>query len=116
MDGSARSTSSRFRSAGRGGRPAVVASSPGEPAWFRWRIPTKIRENPISDGVAFPEVAENGARDAAGGNRPLRVRVPLVTTEWKGREFGVPLSQVKPIDANGATEQAVSDWHYWLER
>ena len=40
----------------------------------------------------------------------------FVTIEWKGREFGVPLSQLEPVDASDATEQAVSDWHYWPER
>jgi hypothetical protein len=44
------------------------------------------------------------------------LRQQFVTIEWKGREFGVPLSQLEPVDASGATEQAVSDWHYWLER
>jgi hypothetical protein len=44
------------------------------------------------------------------------LRQQFVTIEWKGREFGVPLSQLEPVDASDTTEQAVSDWHYWLER
>ena len=40
----------------------------------------------------------------------------FVTIEWMDREFGVPLSQLEPVDASDATEQAVSDWHYWLDR
>lgn len=40
----------------------------------------------------------------------------LVTIQWMDREFGVPLSQLDPVDASDATEQAVSDWHYWLKR
>jgi hypothetical protein len=39
-----------------------------------------------------------------------------VTVEWMDREFGVPLEQLEPIDASEATEQAIADWHYWLER
>ncbi len=44
------------------------------------------------------------------------LRQQFVTIQWMDREFGVPLSQLEPIDASGATEQAMSDWHYWLER
>jgi len=44
------------------------------------------------------------------------LRQQFVTIEWKGREFGVPLNQLEPVEASDATEQAVSDWHYWLER
>ncbi|WP_128905668.1 calcium-binding protein [Halorubrum amylolyticum] len=44
------------------------------------------------------------------------LRQQFVTIEWKGREFGVPLSQLEPVAASDATELAVSDWHYWLER
>jgi len=40
----------------------------------------------------------------------------FVTIQWMDREFGVPLSQLGPVDASDASEQAVSDWHYWLER
>jgi len=44
------------------------------------------------------------------------LRQQFVTIEWMDREFGVPLSQLEPVDASDATEQAMSDWHYWLER
>jgi hypothetical protein len=40
----------------------------------------------------------------------------FVTIDWMDREFGVPLSQLEPVEASDDTEQAVSDWHYWLER
>ena len=40
----------------------------------------------------------------------------FVTIEWKNRELGVPLRQLEPIDVDDDTEQAVGDWHYWLER
>ncbi|MFP4627066.1 MAG: calcium-binding protein [Natronomonas sp.] len=40
----------------------------------------------------------------------------FVTVEWKGRELGVPLRQLEPVDASDDTEQAISDWHYWLGR
>ena len=40
----------------------------------------------------------------------------FVTVEWKNSELGVPLSQLEPVEASGDTEQAITDWHYWLER
>lgn len=39
-----------------------------------------------------------------------------VTVEWRDRELGVPLKQVEPVAASDDTEQAVADWHYWVER
>jgi hypothetical protein len=35
---------------------------------------------------------------------------------WMNRELGVPLAQLQPVDVDSKTEQAVEDWHYWLER
>jgi hypothetical protein len=32
------------------------------------------------------------------------------------RELGVPLEQLEPVDPSDDTEQAIADWHYWLER
>ena len=40
----------------------------------------------------------------------------FVTVEWTDRELGVPLGQLEPVDASDDTEQAIADWHYWLER
>ena len=33
-----------------------------------------------------------------------------------GRTFGVPLSQLRPVDADEETLEAVEDWHYWVEQ
>ena len=44
------------------------------------------------------------------------LRQQFVTIEWMDREFGVPLSQLEPVEASDDTEQAVSDWRYWLDR
>lgn len=40
----------------------------------------------------------------------------FVTVEWEGREMGVPLEQLEPIDADKASEEAIRDWHYWKAR
>ena len=36
-----------------------------------------------------------------------------VEISWKDREFSVPLAQLKPINADANTVEAISDWHYW---
>jgi hypothetical protein len=40
----------------------------------------------------------------------------FVTIEWMNKEVSVPLKQLEPIKATSTTEQAVADWHYWLNR
>jgi len=49
-------------------------------------------------------------------NTDPSLRQQFVTIEWKGSELGVPLGQLDPVEASNDTEQAVSDWHYWLNR
>ena len=39
----------------------------------------------------------------------------FVQIEWQGRELGVPLAQLKPISVDDETQQAIEDWHYWVE-
>ncbi|MGA8669565.1 MAG: calcium-binding protein [Terracidiphilus sp.] len=38
----------------------------------------------------------------------------LVTTRWNNRNIAVPLSQLKAIDQDESTTQAIEDWHYWV--
>lgn len=40
----------------------------------------------------------------------------FVTVEWMDRTLGVPLEQLEPVVASNNTEQAIADWHYWLDR
>lgn len=44
------------------------------------------------------------------------LRQQFVTVEWQEHVLGVPLSQLQPVDASNDTEEAIADWHYWLER
>lgn len=44
------------------------------------------------------------------------LRRQFVAVEWRGRELGVPLGQLEPVEADAATRRAIADWHYWLER
>jgi hypothetical protein len=38
----------------------------------------------------------------------------LVLVRREGRNLAIPLSQIAAIDADEATIEAISDWHYWL--
>jgi hypothetical protein len=38
----------------------------------------------------------------------------LVMTRWKNRNIAVPLSQLKAIDVDESTTQAIEDWYYWI--
>jgi hypothetical protein len=38
----------------------------------------------------------------------------LVMTRWNNRNIAVPLSQLKAIDVDESTAQAIEDWHYWI--
>ena len=40
----------------------------------------------------------------------------FVTIRWEKNGLAVPLMQLKPVHASAQTEQAVADWHYWVER
>ena len=39
-----------------------------------------------------------------------------VEISWKGKELAIPLVQIKPLDANEDTIEAIGDWHYWKEQ
>lgn len=43
-------------------------------------------------------------------------REMFVTIAWEDRELAVPLAQLKPINPDVRTKEAVGDWHYWLEQ
>ena len=38
----------------------------------------------------------------------------FVMIHWQGRNLGVPLSQLKVIEADESTNEAIGDWHYWV--
>jgi len=40
----------------------------------------------------------------------------FVMIQWQDRTLGVPLGQLKGIDLDDETEEAIADWHYWLAR
>ena len=40
----------------------------------------------------------------------------FVMIEWNKGSLGVPLVQLEPIDTDEQTQEAVEDWHYWMQR
>ena len=40
----------------------------------------------------------------------------FITVPWEKQTLAVPLAQLEPIRAEPATQQAVGDWHYWVEQ
>jgi hypothetical protein len=43
-------------------------------------------------------------------------REMFVVIRWMNRELAVPLVQLKGIKVNDETEEAIGDWHYWMEQ
>ena len=39
-----------------------------------------------------------------------------VEISWKNKVLIIPLAQIKPIDANEDTVEAIDDWHYWKKQ
>jgi hypothetical protein len=40
----------------------------------------------------------------------------FVEIRWKARKLAVPLSQLEGVEVDEATQQAIEDWHYWVDR
>jgi Calcium binding len=40
----------------------------------------------------------------------------FATIEWEDEELSVPLMQLESIAADADSEEAVSDWHYWVKQ
>ncbi len=40
----------------------------------------------------------------------------FVLIKWKSRKFAVPLMQIEGIQVDEETQQAIEDWHYWVNR
>jgi hypothetical protein len=39
----------------------------------------------------------------------------FVWVERKGEKIAVPLAQLEPLSADRGTQEAVGDWHYWVD-
>ena len=74
---------------------------------FEARCIEEREVSPLKEGETVRVVGKPSAEPS--------LRQQFVTIDWKNRELGVPLSQLELVEASDDTEQAVSDWHYWLE-
>jgi hypothetical protein len=43
-------------------------------------------------------------------------REMFVTIRWGKEGLAVPLAQLKAVDADRQTREAVEDWHYWVKQ
>ena len=75
---------------------------------FEAKCMTERDESPLEEGETVRAVGMS--------SKEPTLRQQYVTVEWMGRELGVPLEQLEAIDPTDDTEQAIADWHYWLER
>jgi hypothetical protein len=102
-------------------RVIVDTYSPEEQAWgwsaylgdtmdfpFEARCATEREESPLEEGETVRVVGISPTDPT--------LNQMFVTIEWMGRELGVPLEQLEPIEASSNTDQAIADWQYWLDR
>jgi hypothetical protein len=69
---------------------------------------TKRRSSPIKEGETV-QVAYMAPEDECE-------REMFVEIEWDGDRLAVPLSQLEAPEADEQTQQAIADWHYWVDR
>lgn len=43
-------------------------------------------------------------------------RAMFVEIEWDGDTLAVPLIQLEATEADEETQQAIADWHYWVNQ
>jgi hypothetical protein len=80
----------------------------------------------LDDKISFPFAAEcivaNKRTPLELGERITAAKMAgedncehdmYVEISWKGKALAVPLSQIKPLNADEDTVEAIGDWHYW---
>ena len=75
---------------------------------FEARCASERDESPLKEGESVRVVGMSSVEPT--------LRQQYVAVEWMNRELGVPLEQLDPIDVDDDTEQAITDWQYWLKR
>ena len=40
----------------------------------------------------------------------------FVMIQWQSHEFAVPLIELQGVDVDEKTQQAIEDWHYWVDQ
>ncbi len=85
--------------------------------------------NYLNDNIQFPFkarcIAERSTSPLEPGDEVEVVemasgdeceREMFVYIGWKSRKLAVPLSQLEGVQVDEETQQAIEDWHYWVNR
>jgi hypothetical protein len=75
---------------------------------FRARCITERRSSPLQRGEAVEVTGMAPAEDCEHDM--------LVDVQWQGRRLAVPLAQLEGMAVDDDTQEAISDWHYWVAR
>jgi len=73
---------------------------------FRARCVAANAVSPLRKGETV-EVLRMAVEDACEHDMLVQIR-------WQGRKMAIPLSQLKAVDPDSPTDEAIADWHYWL--
>ena len=64
-----------------------------------------VKRSPLHIGE---RVSVSGMANEGDWENDMQVEI-----SWNDREFSVPLAQLKPLNTDTDTVEAISDWHYW---
>jgi len=83
----------------------------------------------LEDRISFPFAAKCIAVDKRSplelGERTIVVQMAgeedcehdmYVEISWSSKVLTIPLFQIKPLDADDDTVEAIGDWHYWKKQ
>ena len=97
---------------------AIVDARPEEQAmsWYYYlegKISFPFQARCIAANAVSPlrkgetvEVLRMAVEDACEHDMFVQIR-------WQGRKVAIPLSQLRALDPDESTNEAISDWHYW---
>lgn len=75
---------------------------------FQARCIAKRRTSPLAEGENV-EVLDMSFEDEC-------LHEMFVEIRWQNDTLSVPLAQIEAIDGDEATQCAIADWHYWVNR
>lgn len=70
-----------------------------------------VAKRPISPLAKKERVQVEGMAPEEECSREVFVQV-----KWQGRKLAVPLAQLKGLEVDSDTQEAIEDWHYWVAR
>jgi len=83
----------------------------------------------LDDRISFPFIAKcitvNKRSPLELGERITVIKMAVeedcehdmyVEISWRSKVLEIPLSQIKPLNADDDTVEAIGDWHYWKKQ